>query len=82
MVDGFRDEVGNYLTDRLWSGVWFSNVPLDENECACGDTLLTIDIPETEILDYEWIEEGKGYREFLIPAETANRHGPPTIVEE
>jgi len=32
-------------------------------------------------LYYEWIEEGKPYREFLIPAEIVNRYGPPKIFE-
>jgi hypothetical protein len=43
-------------------------VPLDVNEGAEGDTLLRIDLsmPESDIADYEWIEEGKPYREWLI----------------
>jgi hypothetical protein len=50
------------------------------NEGAHGDTLLAIDVPEEEIADYEWIEEGKTYREFLIPAVIANRFGPARVV--
>ena len=44
-----------------------------------GDTLLSIDIPDNVIADYEWIEEEKPYREFLIPAEIVNRYGPPKV---
>ena len=27
---------------------------------------------DAELLDFEWIEEGKPYREWLIPAEVIN----------
>jgi hypothetical protein len=66
--EGFRDGVGTYLTDREWTGVWLSNMPLDCNEGAEGDTLLQVKLSESDIADFEWIEEGKGYREWLIPA--------------
>jgi len=29
LKDGFIDSTGTYLTDREWSGVWLSDVPLD-----------------------------------------------------
>src|SRR4051794_38175011 len=70
--DGFRDGTGSYLTDEQHSGVWLSNVPLDINEGAAGDTLLKLDLPERTISNYEWIEEGKPYREWLIPAQLIN----------
>jgi hypothetical protein len=70
--DGFRNATGNYLTKHLYKGVWFSNEILDENEGANGDTVLSIDLPEEVIANYEWIEEGKPYREWLIPARVAN----------
>ena len=73
--DGFKDGSGYYLTDRKWSGVWLSNVPLDGNEGARGDVLLAVSlrIKSAELrAKYEWIEEGKGYREFLIPAAVVN----------
>jgi hypothetical protein len=72
------------LTENTYSGVWLSNVPLDENEGACGDILLevTTDMTESEIAQYEWIEEGKGYREFLIPAAEINSRMKIRIVEE
>ena len=79
LAEGFRNGHGHYMTDREWSGVWFSDRPLDSNEGAVGDTVLRIEIPIRRIREYEWIEEGKGYREFLIPAETANEYGPPVV---
>jgi hypothetical protein len=70
--DGFKDQEGNYLTDTRHMGVWVSNVPLDPNEGATGDTLLEMTIPECVVRSFEWIEEGKPYREFLVPAAILN----------
>jgi hypothetical protein len=78
--DGFRDGEGFYLTTHRYRGVWLSNRPLDENEGAEGDIVLQVKIPEDVVSEYEWIEEGKPYREFLVPAEIINRYGPPRVV--
>ena len=83
LADGFKDGVGNYMTDLEWSGVWFSDVPFDAFEGYDGgaeDVLLTIEIPDEAITDYEWIEDGKPYREWLIPASIANQYGPPMVI--
>ena len=77
---GFRDSTDNYMTDQEFTGVWFSNRPLDSNEGATGDTVLMLEIPVKIIKDHEWIEVQKPYREWLIPAELANQYGPPVIV--
>jgi hypothetical protein len=66
--DGFRDATDYYTTDELHTGVWLSNKILDGNEGANGDTVLSVDLSEEAIADYEWIEEGKSHREWLIPA--------------
>jgi len=57
------------LTNREWSGVWVSDVPLDVNEGAKGNVLLRIDLPmpDTCLSEFEWVEEDKPYREWLIP---------------
>ena len=81
LAEGFRDATGNYMADRPFTGVWFSTFPLDINEGADGDVVLMLKIPAREIKRYEWVEEGKPYREFLIPAELANKYGPPVIVD-
>ncbi len=74
LADGFRDGTGTYLTDREWSGVWLSNNPLDENEGTKGPVLLEVSVKAThrEMAQFEWIEEGKPYREWLIPATFLN----------
>ena len=82
LKEGFRDTAGTYGTGQVFQGVWLSKTPLDVNEGAAGDTLLVINIPEEVVAEYEWIEEGKPYREFLLPAEIVNRHGPPRIVSQ
>jgi hypothetical protein len=67
--DGFRDGAGNYLTTSQHFGVWLSDIPLDENEGTKGAILLRllIDTDEAAMSNYEWIEEGKCFREWLVP---------------
>jgi hypothetical protein len=79
IAEGFRDSTGSYMTVNEYTGVWVSAEPLTINEGADGDTYLTLEVPEAELLDFEWVEEGKGYREFLVPAATLNKYGPPSV---
>jgi hypothetical protein len=72
LCDGFRDGVGTHMTTEEHRGVWFSNVPLDSNEGADGDTLLRVELPEQAIEEFEWIEDRKPYREWLVPARLIN----------
>jgi len=73
-ADGFRNGRGSYLTSNEYEGVWLSDQPLDINEGAAGDTLLRVVISCTddELGLYEWVEEGKPYREFLVPDDWLN----------
>jgi len=76
MANGFRDGSGTYGTGTQFSGVWLSNVPLDENEGATGDALLEVIIDGRTIAHYEWKQEPAfGYREWLIPASIVNQRG-------
>lgn len=81
LVGGFRDSSGNYMTEQTHAGVWLSDVPLDGNEGAMGDVLLLIimALTEAEQDQYEWVEEGKQYREWLFPATLINERA--TILE-
>jgi hypothetical protein len=36
---------------------------------------LTVDIPETVVLPYEWITESRSHRCFSVPAAVVNKHG-------
>jgi hypothetical protein len=75
---GFKDGKGNYLTDREWLDVWLSDQPLGYNEGLPLDAEVVfeveLDLPQGAISDYEWVEEGKPYREWLMPAALVNRH--------
>ena len=75
LAEGFKDGDGTYLTSQRWSGVWLSDQPLDINEGAGGNMLLRIDFGgnASELDFYEWVEEGKPYREWLVPAVWVNQ---------
>ena len=80
--DGFRNTTGRYLTDREWSGVWVSDRPLDNSEGASGEALLQINIAENLLTTFEWVEEGKPYREWLVPADVLNDAGTVRLLDE
>jgi hypothetical protein len=74
LSDGFRDTTGYYLTEREWCGVWLSDEPLDPTEARFGAVLrVTIEADDFDLDFYEWAEDGKEYREWLIPAAIVNR---------
>jgi hypothetical protein len=76
-AEGFRDAEGNYLTTNLYRGVWLGDRPIDWNDAGFTEedmSCLTVEIPEEVVAPFEWIEEHKGYREFLVPAEVVNRY--------
>ena len=80
MREGFKDARGQFLTIHEWTGVWFSDRPLNSDEEGEGDTVLEIEIPFDAVRKYEWKEPDKPYRKFVIPAKLANRYGPPRII--
>jgi len=78
---GFRDHTARYLTDREWTGVWVSDRPLYNSEGASGETLLQVEVEEPLITAYEWVKEGKPYREWLIPADVLNGFGKVKLAD-
>lgn len=74
--EGFRD--GHYLMPPPigeLSGVFVSaDWSLDENKGADGDAVIALDIPDALFEKYEHFEEGKTYREAMIPAAELNEH--------
>jgi hypothetical protein len=76
--EGFRDRTATYMTDEVFTGVWFADRMVDEGG-AQGNVTLCLEIPDEVFAGHEWIEEGKQFREALIPAAVVNRYGPPTI---
>jgi hypothetical protein len=81
---GFRDGTGTYMTTREWTGTWLSNIPLDINEGAVGGVLLRVELTldEAAIAEFEWIEEGKPYREWLVPASLINTYSTVRVIDE
>jgi hypothetical protein len=80
--EGFRNGEGTYMTGMMHKGVWLSDRPLCIFEGAKGEDLLTLEIPDDVLAEYEWVQEGPTYREFLIPAEMVNSYGPPNLCDE
>jgi hypothetical protein len=81
LADGFEDGEGNYLTLNTHRGVWVADFPLDVNDGAIGEHVLALEIPEEQLIEFEWVEEHKGYREFLVPASVLNGHVPALLAE-
>lgn len=75
--NGFRDGAGTYMTGHMQTGVFVSDYPLDENEGARGDVVLALRIPDELFGEYEWIEEGKPYREAMIPPPSSTATARP-----
>jgi hypothetical protein len=80
LKEGFRDGVDYHGWGIV--GVWVSNYPLDCNEGAKGDDLLEVDckLNEAELADYEVIEEGKPYREWIVPAALLNANSTVRVL--
>lgn len=82
MADGFQDATGTYLTTSRHTGVWVSaDGPLDENEGAHGEGIIEADVSADVFEEYEWVEDGKPYREALIPAAILNQHPRRAVPE-
>lgn len=70
MREGFRDATGSYLTAREFTGVWVSDVPLDENTVQ-NAIIIVIELPSLDFLaEWEWVEDVpfSRHREWLVPA--------------
>ena len=78
---GFRDTRGGYGTIHERAGVWLSDQPLTANDGVLGDVILEVetDLSPDVLAAYEWVEEGKGYREFLVPAAIVNGRSKVTV---
>jgi hypothetical protein len=74
LPNGFIDRTGTYMTGQEFAGVWLSDVPLDYGQGAKGTTLLRIHtaLTEGDLSEFEWVEDGKPYREWLVPADLIN----------
>jgi len=85
LKDGFRDVMGYHHAGQEWTGVWVSSEPLDWSQRQYlneANTLFAIEIPEDVISKFEWVEEGKTIREWLVPASLLNQYGPAVVTDD
>ena len=83
--DGFRVVMEFHHAGQEWTGVWVSSEPLAWSErqyLNSANTVFTIEIPEESIAEFEWVEEGKMIREWLIPAKLINSYGIPVVMDD
>jgi len=85
LAGGFKDRESNFGMSVRVRGVWLSDRPLGHDQFGGfeQDTLLrgTLSVGEEAIADHEVIEEGKGYREWVLPAELVNQHGAVEVID-
>jgi hypothetical protein len=76
LEQGFVDGDGFYHSGRLYRGVWLFDRPAEggKDSTAADSSTVVVDIPDDLALRHEWLEEDRGYRQFLIPAELLNRY--------
>lgn len=81
LAAGFRDGEVRYGTELVLRGVWVSDRPLDS---TAGDTVLQVSFLGTpKDLDlYECVEDGKPYREWLLPAQWLNKRCSIRMAED
>lgn len=73
LAEGFRDGTDYYLTSTRHTGVWLSDCLLGASEGAKGEQVLEVCLPDDfDLSEWEWVEEDKPYREFLVPADRIN----------
>lgn len=72
-ASGFKDSVGYFLNNRIWTGVWLSDMPPEHP--TPGDALLKVkvDLDDDQLARWEWAREGGSCREWLIPAKILNQ---------
>ena len=63
---------------------WLSDRPLDSNDTgnvgAYTTLAVTLDCNFDALSDYEWVQEGQSYREWLIPADFVNKRTVSIVV--
>jgi hypothetical protein len=74
-VAGFIDATGSYgLVGAEVTGVWIADCELDCNAGVDNSSAaFELEIDESSVEAFEVIEEGKGYREWIVPAVMLNK---------
>lgn len=92
LAGGFRDHTAPYGTTEALTGVWFSDVPLNEADIPyVTGALLEIELPEEEIEFFEFVYLDPDtdqplrlnrYREWILPAALVNERGKVRLIPE
>ena len=70
---GFISRQDRHSEGKL--GIWFTDRLVGEPEnMTPAIKMVTIEVPEDDIIQYEEINQGTGYRAFRIPANVANQY--------
>ena len=70
---GFVSRQDRHSEGKL--GIWFTDQLVGEPEKISPEVkIVTIDVPEEKVIQYEEINQGSGYRAFRIPAQIANQY--------
>ena len=80
---GFKDHKDRHSNSAL--GVWCTDKITGDPESIKPDLrIVTVDIPEDRLLQYEEHNDGAGYRAFQIPSEIINSYRLefPTIIND
>jgi hypothetical protein len=73
------------MTDREHTGVWLSDMPPGYDSGPDPDPtrlVLIVNVPDEVAEECEWVQDGLGYREFLVPAAVLNACGAPRVVPD
>jgi hypothetical protein len=81
---GFRNSSGYFLSNRIWTGVRLSSMPVDSEPGVEGDALLMVklEIGAPELSRWEWTAEGQSHREWLMPAAIINKCATVQMVDQ
>lgn len=85
LQEGFKNSSGDFLTNKLWTGVWLSSVPAEKrnDEDDAVNLMVKFEATERELLSrWEWTAEGRPYREWLIPAALLNKRASVEMVDQ
>ena len=70
---GFVSHQDRHSEGKL--GIWFTDQLVGEPEGSKPEIrIVTMEVPEEDITQYEEINKGSGYRAFRIPASIANQY--------
>ena len=74
LAKGFTDATGSFGTTDRYTGVLLTSQPVDIHTIDITLIEVELDLDEDALAAYERREQGKSYREWLVPAVLVNAH--------